>query len=133
MDQEATPMTLRFPSDWPENCPPADALDADGTVYRLVRHEPPQDSDLATHRELGRLPQAPSCLRCGISVFRELRDAVHQRQVFPKLGNLIAKTTLQADHGKTRLTEGRQPTHTTWWAYAGVNRASLFAVLREES
>ena len=66
------------------------------------------------------------------SVFREIRDAVHQRQLLPKLGNWIAQATFLPEHGKTKLTEGWQPSHTTWWAYEGVNRASLFSVVREE-
>ncbi|MCU0873206.1 MAG: hypothetical protein MUE50_12775 [Pirellulaceae bacterium] len=78
------------------------------------------------------MPKAPPCLRCGLSVFRETRDAIHQRQLLPKLGSLIAEATLLAEHGKTKPTEGRQPSHTTWWAYEGVNRASLFSVVREE-
>lgn len=125
-------MTLQFPKDWPINCPPSDADDARGEVYRIVKHEPPEDADLESHHENGRLPKAPPCLRCGLSVFREIRDAVHQRHLIPKLGSLIAQATLQAEHGKTKLTEGKQPTHATWWAYEGVDRAGLFSVVGEE-
>jgi len=82
--------------------------------------------------ETGKLPTAPACLRCGLSVFREMRDAVHQRQLLPKLGRFIAQATLVAEHGKTKRTTGSQPTHTTWWAYEGVNRYRLFSVVQEE-
>lgn len=51
-------------------------------------------------------------------------DAVHQRLLPPKLGRWIAKGTLRPEHGKTKLTTGKQPTHTTWWAYDGVDRAA---------
>jgi len=125
-------MTLHFPTEWLTDCPPHDAVDAAGEVFRIVKHEPPKEEDLASHHETGRLPKAPACLRCGLSVFREIREAVHQRQLIPKLGSLIAQAQLQAEHGKTKLTEGKQPTHTTWWAYEGINRASLFSVVREE-
>jgi hypothetical protein len=27
---------------------------------------------------------------------------------------------------------GKQPTHTTWWPYEGVDRASLFSIVPEE-
>jgi hypothetical protein len=107
-------------------------VDADGEVFRLVNNDPPAMVDVASHAETGRLPKAPACLRCGLSVFRELRDAIHQRLLLPKLGRLIARAMLKAEHGKTRLTTGRQPTHTTWWAYESVNRAALFSVLTEE-
>lgn len=123
---------MKFPETWPADCPPADAIDTDGEVFRLVKHDPPQAEDTASHRETGKLPRAPACLRCGLSVFRELRDAVHQRQLLPKLGNLIARAALLAEHGKTKMTRGTQPSHTTWWAYEGVNRASLFSVVIEE-
>ena len=125
-------MSLSFPQGWPDQCPPNDAVDADGIVFRIVKTDPITAADMASHHETGKLLKAPPCLRCGLSVFRELQDAFHQRQLFPKLGKLIAKAALQAAHGKTKLTEGRQPTHTTWWPYEGVDRASLFALVAEE-
>lgn len=124
--------TRTFPSTWPANCPPRDAVDADGDVFRIVDHDPPATGDFASHMETGKLPKAPACLRCGLSVFRELRDAVHQRTLFPRLGRWIAKGTLAMDHGRTKLTTGKLPTHTTWWACEGVDRAALFTVVREE-
>jgi hypothetical protein len=33
---------LQWPDFYPENCPPAEAEPASGTVYRLVKHNPPQ-------------------------------------------------------------------------------------------
>jgi hypothetical protein len=54
------------------------------------------------------------------------------RRLLPKLGRLIATGTLEADHGKTKLTTGRQPTHTTWWPDRDVDRASLFTIAAEE-
>ena len=123
---------MNFPDTWPNDCPPQDAVDAEGDVFRIVNNDPPTAEDLASHLETGRLPKAPPCLRCGLSVFREVRDAVHQKMLIPKLGRWIAKGTLNTEHGKTKLTTGKQPTHTTWWAYDGVNRVELFAVVGEE-
>lgn len=125
-------MSNKFPSDWPDECPPQDAEDAAGIVFRLVKNVPPQDKDMKSHHESGKLPHAPACLRCGLSVFRELRDAAHQRHLMPRLGKWIARATLQAEHGKTKLTKGQQPTHTTWWTYDGVQRSTLFTVVTEE-
>jgi hypothetical protein len=107
-------------------------VDAAGIVFRVVKNDPPHDKDLESHFESGRLPKAPPCLRCGLSVFRELRDAAHQRHLLPKLGRWIAQATLHADHGRTKPTPTKIPTHTTWWAYDGVHRASLFVIVREE-
>lgn len=123
---------MSFPADWPSDCPPADAVDAEGTVFRIVKHNPPVRADFATHHETGRLKNAPACLRCGLSVFRELRDAVHQRSLLPKLGQWIVQGTLSAEYGKTRLTTGQQPTHTTFWTYEGVDRTAFFAIITED-
>jgi len=114
-----------FPDDWPPGCPPADAQAAGGLVYRLVRTNPPTASDFLTHAELGKMPKAPACLRVGLSVFRTRDHAVHQAQLFPFLGNQIASGELCAEHGKTKLTPGKMPSHTTWWPYPGVGRAAL--------
>lgn len=123
---------MNFPADWPSNCPPADAVDADGVVFRIVKNDPPLAADFATHRETGRLKTAPECLRCGLSVFRDLCDAVHQRLLLPKLGPWIAQATLASNHGKTKSTAGQQPTHTTFWTFEGMDRAALFAIVVEK-
>ena len=123
---------MNFPLDWPANCPPLDAEPADGEVYRIVRNNPMQTIDAATHRETGRLPKATACLRCGLSVFSELRDVLHQRELFPKLGDFIAIANLAKKDGKMKLTQGRFPSHLTWWPYLEVDRVRLFTLVIEE-
>lgn len=120
-----------FPLDWPVGCPPTSAQSTAGDVFRLVSADPPVTKDLQTHHETGRLPRADPCLRCGLSVFRNLRDALHQRQLLPKLGKFVARGTLAAGHGKSALTPGTQPTHTTWWPYIEVSRHTLFVVVAD--
>jgi|ERR1043165_2887373 hypothetical protein len=104
---------MDFPDNWPEDCPPEDADAADGQVFRLVKSNPHTASDFLSHHELGTLPKAPPCLRCGLSLFRTREDAEHQHRAYPKLGKFIATGMLKAEHGKAKLTQGRQPTHTT--------------------
>ena len=60
---------MNFPETWPCDCPPQDALDAEGDVFRIVDHDPPIANDLTSHLETGRLPRAAPCLRAGLSVF----------------------------------------------------------------
>lgn len=125
-------MSGTFPADWPASCPPADAEDAAGAVFRITINDPPKAEDMLSHHETGRLPNAEPCLRCGLSVFRNIEDAQHQRRLMPRLGKYIATADLQAYHGKTKLTTGSQPTHTTWWVYQEVtNRFSFFKVVKE--
>ena len=122
---------MKFPTQWPDDCPPPDAVDADGEVFRLAKNDPPTPEDFVTHFESGRLPKAPACLRGGLSVFRELGDAIHLRSLFPKLGKKVARGTLHPSHGKAKLTPSRQPTHTTWWPYEQVDRCKPFAIVKE--
>jgi hypothetical protein len=123
-------MSGTFPDGWPCGCPPDSAEDAAGEVFRIVKNDPPVAKDFETHHEAGKLPKADPCLRCGVSVFRVIEDAQHQRELFPKLGDQIAAGKLHASHGKAKLTEGRMPSHTTWWPYTGADRAALFVVVR---
>ncbi len=44
----------------------------------------------------------------------------------------IARGTLTTEHGKTKQTTGKQSTYATWWAYDGLNREVLFAIVRAE-
>jgi hypothetical protein len=122
---------LVFPSEWPDNCPPSDSDDASGTIYRIVKTNPPARTDILSLFEENRPIADLLCQSCGVSVFRELRDAVHQRKAYRRLGKLIAVATLTAECGKTKLTSGRQPTHTTWWCACGVDRAARFAVVED--
>lgn len=122
---------MTFPDDWPEGCPGADASEAGGVLFRIVKNDRPTPGDLLSHHETGRLPRADACLGCGLSVFRELADAQHQRSLMPRLGRWIAAGTLRAEHGKARLTPGSQPTHTTWWPCVRIDRAALFATVEE--
>ena len=119
-----------FPNTWPSDCPPPDAVDAEGEVFRIVNHDPPVDDDFLTSFETGTFPRRAACVRCGLSVHRILADAVHTKTKYPKLGNRIAKGTLAKELGKTKQTG--QASHTTWWVYESVNRASIFALVAEE-
>lgn len=123
--------SMTFPLDWPNDCPPAEAEAASGEVFRIVRESPASTADMLSHHETGRLPKAPACLRCGLSVFRTLEDAIHQQQLLPKLGKRIAMGTLVASHGKMQLTPGHQPTHATWWPCVFVDRVSPFSIVKE--
>lgn len=121
---------MNFPDTWPSDCPPQDAVDAEGEVFRILDHDPPAAEDFLTSFETGAFPTRPACLRCGLSVHRILADAFHTKTKYPKLGRRIAKGMLTKECGKAKQTG--QGSHTTWWVYEGVNRASLFSLVTEE-
>ena len=117
---------MNFPADWPPGCPPSDAEDATGDVYRVAKSDPLVANDFLSYHELGTARGDP-ILRCGLSVFGQATDAEHASRKFRNMGKVIAKATLKPEHGKSKQT-GR-PTHTTWWPYREVNRVSLFSVV----
>jgi hypothetical protein len=38
---------MKFPDDWPNDCPPGDAEPASGTVFRLVKSDPHTAADFS--------------------------------------------------------------------------------------
>lgn len=111
-------------------CPPTDAVEASGTVFRCAKYLPPHPDEMRTHEETGRLPGADPCLRKALSVFRTRQDAEHQMQLFRRWKRkFVVHGVLAAEHGKTKSTPGKQPTHTSWWPAEGLaaaQRAALF-------
>lgn len=117
--------TPKFPDWFPGACPPANAVDASGVVYRIVSGATVTEEDFLTHHERGAALSAPACKRCGVSVFSSHEKAVHRLKLSPRLGNGIAKGQLDASSGKT---DNPNPNsgHMEWWAYDGVERHRLF-------
>jgi hypothetical protein len=123
-----------FPTEWGADCPPADANNAELTVYRAVRTDPPGGIDFLTLSEQGRPIRggpAQVCKSRGVSVMLTRRDAEHYCVAFPaQKCVLVACATLTADHGKTKLTPSTVfPSHVTWWAHEGLERQSIFEVV----
>lgn len=128
-------MTTPKTTDTSTNCPPAEATAVDGEVYRCCKSSPPSEADMQTHEESGRLPDADPCLRRALSVFRSETDAQHQVRLFRRWPRkFVAKAALSGEHGRSVLTTGQQPTHTSWWPAESLDpaeRAALFAVVCE--
>lgn len=126
----------RWSSLCPEACPPSEAADANCTVFRTVKADPPSEADFLSYLEEGKGDIKPhkQCQACGISVFRTLKDAQHQRDAIPGVYKRpIAVGQILPTHGKAMDTSSRKfPSHVTWWCYEGTLRAVLFQVYSEE-
>ena len=121
-----------FSDSWPSNCPPDEAEDALGVVYRVCSQNPPSQRDFQSHQELGKQSSGDPCMRCGLSVFRDLAEARHLTVLFPKLGSMVFRGELKPEQGKVKHTPARQrPSHTTWWPYDEVERAAGFTLMEE--
>lgn len=119
-----------FPDDFPRDCPPVDAVDANGEFFRVVKSDPCSEEDFRTQGELGKAPGACPCLRAGLSLLGDYDSARHYRDKYPYLGHMIASGTLDPRHGKTR--PGGKG-HVTWWSYAHIVRHAPFLVMEEGS
>lgn len=125
----------RFPREWPTGCPPSEATAAKGIVYRTCDGSPPSQEDFKSYLELGKAPKACPCLRAGVSVFRDLHDAVHHASQFRRMAGLVSTGELRPEHGKTKPTPSKNtgPSHTTWWPVEGLDRASIFRIVSKSS
>lgn len=119
-------MSARHPSWFPPNCPPPEAEDAAGRVFRIVSGRALSEADFQTHHEDGTAPTAPPCSRCGISVFNSFEKAAHRQRLSPRLGPAISEGMLRPDAGKMLLTSTKSG-HVEWWPYEGIVRASYFS------
>jgi hypothetical protein len=105
-------------------------MDSDGEVYRFVINRPIDPNEFRSCHETGEANQAPPCRRCGLSVFRSIRDIRlflrYLRQNFPsrRSRSHIAKRILTSGDGKLKLTGNRG--HHTWWAYENASRQEGF-------
>lgn len=125
---------LQWPDFYPENCPPVEAEPASGTVYRLVKHNPPRAEDfLSTWEEFpGRFPE-PNIKISGVSVYTDPKDIP---RLFERLKNRIghlrnrktAKGELNPTLGVIQHTPSFEKSHHTWWIPIGTEPWLVFRV-----
>ncbi len=124
---------LEWPDFYPENCPPAEAEPASGTVYRLVKHNPPQAEDfLSTWEEFpGRFPK-PATINSGVSVCTDLQDIDRLTKRYGHLRNKkTAKGELNPQLGMIQETKASGKSHVTWWIPIGAEPWLVFEVIDE--
>lgn len=123
-----------FPDDFPECCPPSDAVDADIVVFRTVTNNPPQRIDFLSWVEEGKTKpnKIPKCDEFSVSVMLSKNDALHHRHVFRWAAQHIAVGRLFPSHGRVKPTPTKKfPSHLEWWSFVGVKREVLFSIDEE--
>ena len=113
---------VMFREPLPTGCPPEGARDINEAlnVFRLVRANPPTDSDFRSQR--AEKPGAvfagvSECQSRGLSVCTQRSDSERARKLPSLRGRLICRLVLGAGSGQI-LQTGR-PSHHTWWPLAG--------------
>jgi hypothetical protein len=105
-----------FATTCPEECPPAQAQDVDGEIFRFVRNSPPAHSDMRSWEDEGRKPgTGGSCQRCALSVLTRLSDVPEARKAIPLFRRwLVARAVLKPEHGKSCQTGGHRWHYSLW-------------------
>jgi hypothetical protein len=108
---------MSFASNCPNDCPPADALDANGEVIRFVRNDPPTADDLKTYADEGKASD-DACRACALSVLVRMEDVPIARKAMPWFKKrLVARANLTAVHGRIKQS-GPHLFHYSFWVDA---------------
>lgn len=110
---------MEYFEDLPESCPLADAVEADGTWYRLLSTKNPKEKDFWSHKKKGRPALAGSspnviCCFSGLSIWDTLANCQNAKKLQTQQKAFIARVTIASGCGRlcrTFDTEG----HHTWW------------------
>ena len=123
---------MSFREELPSGCPPetAEEITERREFFRLVRYNPPSDSDFQSQRaeKPDGIFHVCECLARGISVSTDLSSLKDQALKLPNLrGRLVCRVTLDAGAGWIQQT-GRNPWHHTWWPLSSFDVLSHCAV-----
>jgi len=115
---------MQFPSDWPDECPPVDAVIPHGDFFRAIPEETPKKEHFYNSEEDGKFLAAPRCKRLAISMLKTWESAKHHLELFTHKKNwFVAKVNLNDKHGKIKDSPSqKQPEHVSWWAFEGVEK-----------
>ena len=105
---------LEWPTFFPANCPPSDAIVATGAGYRFVKNSPPTPADFASHAEMKRRFGGDECQACGLSVFRNIEDLNAMRSRVKAFRSQYTAVG-DLDTGVVKHTPASAPSHHSWW------------------
>ena len=133
MNSEGDSLTkLTWPDFYPENCPPAEAEPASGTVYRLVKHDPARAEDFkSVFEENPRGAIKKKTVKIyGLSVHRDLSDSERLKKRSKKFKNRqIAKGSLNPTLGMIQHTPSIEESHHTWWVPVEAKPWTVFNIM----
>lgn len=108
-----------WPSHYPESCPPPEATDLIGVVYRFINGANPSEKDFKSHyeRQPGENWGNKACEARGLSVLRTPEDCGEMRKAVPALRKKsIAIANIEQSVGVIKVTPSNScENHCTWW------------------
>lgn len=126
--------TLPFDPDFPPACPPVDAEDVAGTIYRAVPGTPVGGEHFVSWvREQRPNAKPDDCRHWGLSVWTSLEAVNHARRINAHIrSQFVAAGELAAGDGVIKATPTKpQPQHHTLWCCLGVDLAQKFQIVIE--
>jgi hypothetical protein len=140
--EKIEPPPVLWPAGFPLGCPPPDAVQASGTVYRVVYSDPPIADDFKPWIEENWhvTDEHGNPKAWAISVSDILTDAQataegmrlrEQARRVPGLrARMIAVGSLRAEFGMMKPTPSRKNlSHRSWWLCVGVDPSRAFKVV----
>lgn len=127
--------TLAEESEWPAffgaDCPPSMAHDLEGTLFRLVKSDPPTAQDFKSAYELGVFAGQDHHIRAGLSCSKTIEHLAAVKKLVPtRRQDKVASAELDAVHGKC-LQTGKAGHWTAWLRSAALSAApTLFGVVQ---
>lgn len=111
---------MTFLEKLPDGCPPDDAIkiDYEVGVFRLVKTDPPTDSDFKSYRKLNPIKKydVPECIACGLSVYADIESIKNLIKLPSLKKKKICRVNLSSGAGFIKAT-GKDPMHRTWWPF----------------
>lgn len=124
---------MKFPSCFPENCPPEDAISKELLVYRMTKNNPATEEDFIPYIEL--YPKKfeslkNNALAYGVSVFEDFSEMDKYRKAIPGLRKNLKHTACGytiKESGVIKSTPSEnKSTHLTWWLFDNVYPHTFF-------
>lgn len=123
----------KFPSYFPENCPPSDAKHEELIVFRMGKNNPAEESDFYPHVIVfpEKFKNTNNLLVYGISVFSDLDEMIKCQKAIPALKKMKFRYQgITYKHtGVVKRTPKNNKAHITWWLYDGVNPHEFFKLV----
>jgi len=113
-----------YPTHYPKDCPPNNAVPVSGDTYRFTDRAIPKEKDFKSYYELGR---EDTCQARGLSVYITLEDCIIAAKAVPALKRKhIAKAELLQNHGVIAPTPSKNNyNHNTFWSLVNAQDLSL--------
>ena len=123
---------MEWPEHYPKACPPADSVDAKGSIFRIIKSGRPLAKNFESHwikmphKHKEWQNKGEACQSCGLSVLTSIDDAKMVMDTIRHLGDKVYIAKLDGKSGKIKHTPcDLHERHYTWWVPITVEKPWL--------